>query len=107
MRGPLLYCLEQVDHCLAAGQNVDLRDIVLLVDAVLSPSFEPDLLGGVTVLRGFASLMMPDAGWADTLYQNVQGSLERPGGRLVGIRTVPYYAWANREAGAMQLWLRA
>jgi DUF1680 family protein len=100
-RGPLLYCLEQVDH-----PGIDLRDVVLPGDAALSAQYEPDLLGGVTVLRGFASLMLPDEGWADSLYRSVGEPRERPGGRVVGIRAVPYYAWANRGAGAMLVWVR-
>jgi DUF1680 family protein len=100
-RGPILYCLEQADH-----PDVDLRDLVLPPEAVLSPRFEPELLGGVTVLRGFASLMRPDEGWNETLYRTAGEGQERPGGWVVGIRAVPYYAWANREPGAMRVWLR-
>jgi len=108
MRGPLLYCLEQVDHRPTDGREVDLRDVVLPMDAVMSPRFEPDLLGGVAVLHGSASLMPPDAAWVDALYRSVdEQPLERSGGWQIGIRAVPYYSWANREAGAMQVWLRA
>jgi DUF1680 family protein len=107
MRGPLLYCLEQVDHRPAGGRDIDLRDLVLPADAALSPRFEPDLLGGVTVLRGFATLMRPGRGWEKTLYQAAGEAEEEPGGWVVGFRAVPYYAWANREAGAMRVWVRA
>jgi DUF1680 family protein len=101
MRGPLLYCLEQVDH-----PDINLRNLVLPAEAALSPQFEPELLGGVTVLRGFADLRLPDAGWAQALYRPAEEQGERPGGWVVGIRAIPYYAWANRAAGAMRVWLR-
>jgi DUF1680 family protein len=101
MRGPLLYCLEGIDH-----PGIDVRDVVLPADAVLSPDFEPDLLGGVIVLRGSAGLMLPDVGWTDRLYRAADRSRERPANRAVNICAVPYYAWANRETGAMRVWLR-
>jgi DUF1680 family protein len=44
MRGPLLYCAEQVDN-----HDVDLRDLVL-DGKEPTVRFEPDLLGGVAVL---------------------------------------------------------
>jgi DUF1680 family protein len=45
MRGPLVYCLESVDH------EGDLDDIALSVGAEWETEFAPDLIGGVTVLR--------------------------------------------------------
>jgi hypothetical protein len=47
MRGPILYCLKEIDH-----PDLDLKDIVLPADAPLSAEFVPDLLGSVAVLRG-------------------------------------------------------
>ena len=95
MRGPLLYCLEQVDHA-----DIDLRDLVLPAEALFATEFRAGLLGDVTVLCGDADCAAPDVGWAGRLYRHVEA---RSG---VAITAIPYYAWANRAPGAMQVWLR-
>lgn len=77
-RGPLVYCLEEADN----GARV--RDLAIPPDAGFSTGFERDLLGGVTVVRGRARL----------------------DGREVSFTAIPYYAWANRGAGAMAVWLK-
>lgn len=94
-RGPLIYCLEQCD------QTEPLHRLVLPPAAVLTSQFEPDLLGGVVVLRGTAAAL-DDADWVDTLYRP-----HPPATRPAPLMAIPYYAWANREPGAMQVWLRA
>ena len=101
MRGPILYCLEQVDH-----PDVDLRDVVLPADAVLSVEYCPDLLGGVAVLRGQGIVTPPDEGWTGRLYRSASTRQEQPCSQAIGLRAIPYYAWANREPGAMRVWLR-
>ena len=96
LRGPLLYCVEGVDH-----PGVDLRDLALVAGA----EYAAGLLGGVLAVRGPARVLPPGAGWAGQLY--------RPAGAEAGpaqdtaLTAVPYYAWANRAPGAMQVWLRA
>jgi len=91
-RGPVVYCLEAVDN----GGSV--RDIALPREAKLEARFEPDLLGGVTVLRGKALRRKP-VEWGDVLYQPVPQSEE------ISIVAVPYHAWDNREPGEMLVWL--
>jgi hypothetical protein len=102
VRGPILYCLEQVDH-----PDVDLRDIVLPAGAALSAEFRPDFLGGVAVLRGRGQILPPDEGWTGRLYRSAHAQSEGLNGQEIGLRAIPYYAWANREPGAMRVWLRA
>ncbi|BDI31626.1 hypothetical protein CCAX7_36770 [Capsulimonas corticalis] len=96
-RGPLVYCLEQIDH-----DGVDVRDIVLSDDAI-GIDFQKELLGGVTVLRAAGNVLDRSA-WAAGAY------LDRaPGGspgQAIAVTAVPYYAWANREAGSMTVWVR-
>jgi len=101
-RGPILYCVEQVDN-----PGVELRDVVLPADAAFSTSFRPDLLGGVTVLSTRAEAAAPDESWGDRLYRarRDRGEGQRTDAR--NLTAVPYYAWANRESGAMQVWLRS
>src|SRR5262245_4541741 len=61
-RGPLIYCLEQVDH------EVPLSRIALPEEAELAAQFEPELLGGVVAIDGSAEAL-DDAGWDGTLYR--------------------------------------
>lgn len=76
-RGPLLYCLEGVDHAgLAPGTLHDLT----LGPEPLTTRFDPDLLGGAVDLRGRA---------AD--------------GRA--LRFVPYFLWGNRGATGMTVFV--
>jgi DUF1680 family protein len=101
MRGPILYCLEQVDH-----PDLNLRDIILPADEPLSAELRPNLLGGVAVLRGRGIVIPPDEGWTGKLYRSGSHSSAVSNGQEADICAVPYYAWANREPGAMRVWLR-
>jgi DUF1680 family protein len=100
-RGPLVYCLEGVDH-----PGRDLRDLVLPTGAELEPSFDPELLGGVAMVRA-AGLAAPPAGWAERLYRRATAGGPRSTAEPVPLRAIPYYAWANREPGPMQVWTRS
>lgn len=102
MRRPLLYCVEQVDN-----PGVDLRALVVLKDTTYSAVFEPELLDGITVLRGTALASHIPDGWADRLYRARGAYGAGPKGRKVQITGIPYYAWANRDPGPMLVWLRA
>ncbi|MFI8229976.1 glycoside hydrolase family 127 protein [Streptomyces sp. NPDC085900] len=99
-RGPLVHCLEQVDH---PGGGLD--DIVLDTSRPLAVKHRPDLLGGVTtVVAAGRRRRTPDRGWwpyasADT------ATAPEPDGEPVELTAIPYYAWANREDGSMRVWL--
>jgi DUF1680 family protein len=95
-RGPLIYCIEQADY-----PDADVWDIILPDEAALTPEFRPDLLGGVTVLRGQASVM-DTRGWDGTLYATARSTPLRA---TIPLTAIPYYAWANREPGPMQVWI--
>ncbi len=101
MRGPLVYCVEGVDH-----PGADLDSLVLLPEAGFAHVFQPDLLGGVVIVQGYAGIAPPDEPWGDRLYRRVDPapSQLQPTIRLTAI---PYYAWANREPGPMRVWLRS
>ena len=79
MRGPIVYCLEAVDH-----PGADVSRLTLPRKADLRAEHRPELLGGVTVLQGTAL-----AGGKDS----------------VTLTAAPYYAWANRTQGAMTVWI--
>jgi DUF1680 family protein len=82
-RGPLVYVMEGVDN---GGKALDLT---LPLDAALTPSSRPDLLGGVTVLTGMGTRVGSDG-----------TSQPAP------VTAIPYYAWANRGRGEMAVWIK-
>ncbi|MCR6633471.1 beta-L-arabinofuranosidase domain-containing protein [Devosia sp.] len=92
-RGPLLYCLE-------GGDNE--RPIASLSIATTKGAERVALDGapGIVGLRlsGYADDM---EAWGGKLYQS------RPAAtKAATLTAVPYYAWANRAAGDMQVWVR-
>lgn len=102
-RGPLLYCVEAADHPIG-----DVRDFVLPDDSPLVAAFRPDLLeGGVMVVTADAELESAAPGWEGALYRRLDSLAgDRAGRSLVTMTAIPYFAWANRGAGAMTVWLR-
>ncbi|WP_370102897.1 glycoside hydrolase family 127 protein [Streptacidiphilus sp. MAP12-20] len=97
-RGPLVYCLEQVDH---PGGGLD--DVVLDADAPLTVKQRPDLLGGVSVVvaSGHRRPARQEPGWWPYRRAEPQATVGEP----LELTAIPYYAWANREAGSMRVWL--
>ncbi|MEU9452402.1 beta-L-arabinofuranosidase domain-containing protein [Streptomyces sp. NPDC048277] len=98
-RGPLVYCLEQTDQ--PGGPDPD--DLALDPGAPLTVHRQPQLLGGVTTVSAVGTLPVASesAGWP---YRPL-GTGEPRSGERVALTAVPYYAWANRGAGAMRVWL--
>jgi uncharacterized protein len=79
MRGPLVYCLEGVDH------DFSVSGAALPDGAEVAAEHRQDLLGGVTVLRGQAL--------AD-------------GKKPAPFTAVPCYAWQNRGKTEMTVWIQ-
>ena len=97
-RGPLVYCLEQADH---AGMT--LADLEIDVGAPLSSAWEPERLGGVAVIHG-RGWEVDTSAWRGRLYRPL-GSAPPASRRPAALTAIPYYAWANREPGAMRVWI--
>jgi DUF1680 family protein len=93
-RGPVVYCLEEVDN------GADLDGVCLPRTAALRARSRRDLLGGVTVITAAARRRSP-AGWTGALYR--PASSKAVATRLTA---VPYYAWCNRRPGEMLVWVR-
>ncbi len=74
-RGPLVYCFEGIDN---GGHILDRK---LPDDMDFTAGFQPDLLGGITVIQGSAA----------------DGSTH--------LTAIPYYAWSHRGIGEMAVWL--
>lgn len=91
-RGPLVHCLEGVDH------DGPVQDLVLPRDAVLRE--EPGADGAaVVIVADGAALTTPHG--ADALYRGTP-----PDSRPARIRAVPYSGWGNRGATSMRVWIR-
>ena len=100
-RGPLLYCMEQVDQ----PSGVALADVALNLGPGSGSHFQSeyrsDLLGGVVLLR-HDGVVYDRSGSEGRLYPRYTG--QPPRTRQVPLTFIPYYAWANRQATGMQVW---
>lgn len=94
-RGPVVYCLEQVDN------GSDVNALVLPKAARVGEQWNPKLLGGVVALSAKAVREVNGAGGKE-LY-----TVTRPKRKAAKVRAVPYYAWANRGGGEMTVWIRS
>ena len=93
-RGPMVYCLEEVDN------GADLADIALPHAARLTAKWNPRLLGGCVTIRGQA-LRRDNHDWSPDLYRAVASKRNR-----VVLRAIPYCLWNNRKPGEMRVWIR-
>ena len=94
-RGPIVYCLEETDN----GKNLHL--LRRGPDPSAETCWEPDTLGGVVTVRT-AGLRETEDWPEDRLYDY----REAPEARPTELKWIPYYAWANRSAGEMRVWIR-
>jgi hypothetical protein len=102
-RGPLIYCLEQVDQ----------EDRGSIFDVALSPSsgpnwgftweFRPDLLGGIVLLKHKGTAAAKPLS-QEPLYRTLERTPHSEG-KEVNLTFIPYYAWANRIQGTMEVWI--
>jgi len=86
-RGPIVYAAEWPDN---PGGRV--RNLVLSENAKLTAEFRPDLLNGVEVVKARAFSLAYDQ----------QGKINK---QEQDFMAIPYYAWANRGAGEMIVWI--
>lgn len=92
-RGPIIYCLEQVDH------TVLIHLLRLPGEAELTPTFLPEFSGGMVVIS--AEARVTDlTNWENSIYH-----LDPPTFMPAKLLAIPYFAWDNRQAGAMQVWI--
>jgi len=79
-RGPIVYCLEEVDN------GPELWEIKLPKESKLTTEYHPELLGGVVVVKG-------------------KGIAQKGKASEVDFAAVPYYSWNNRGADQMIVWI--
>jgi len=84
-RGPLVYTAEFVDN----GGRV--TNLVLDDQAPLAAEWRPGLLNGVEVVTGTGTAVSMRGG--------------SPVSRTVPLTLIPYYGWAHRGKGEMEVWL--
>lgn len=84
-RGPLVYCAEWTDN------DGKVSNLVLPDGAALTAEMRPDLLNGVVVVKGEAEAVREKAGKVVS--------------EKTAITLIPYYAWANRGRGEMEVWI--
>lgn len=86
-RGPIVYAAEWPD-----SPDKHVRNLLLSNNDKLKAEFRPALLGGVEVIEGKAESYRYDAD------HRLQHSEEK-------FTAIPYYAWANRGPGQMEVWI--
>jgi len=86
-RGPIVFCAEWPDN------NGKTHGLILPDSAKLTSQFRKDMLGGIEVIKGKA--LVAKIGEA-------KKPLEKSEHELV---LIPYYAWAHRGKGEMDVWL--
>jgi len=95
-RGPVIYCVEGADNPWG-----DVWDLEISKDAELKEEYR-DILGGVVVVKGKGYLNDPK-GWKELYLTPEEVSSLR---KEVEFVAIPYYAWANRTPGPMEVWIK-
>ena len=86
-RGPLVYCVEHADN---AGE---VTNIIVPGNTVFTAAYDPSLLNGVVTIKGEVPVVK--------LAANGEGvTTEKQ-----AITAIPYFSWANRGKGEMEVWL--
>uniref|UniRef100_A0A7C3RMU1 Glycoside hydrolase family 127 protein n=1 Tax=Dictyoglomus thermophilum TaxID=14 RepID=A0A7C3RMU1_DICTH len=95
-RGPIVYCMEQVDNSWGDPRYMEISEYNL--KAELS-----EILGGIVTIKGKGKIINSRI-WESNLYlpkEEVEKNKKE-----VEFIAIPYYAWANREKGPMTVWIR-
>jgi uncharacterized protein len=101
-RGPMIYCMEGLDQ----EKGTDLSDVLIRVTAgenEFQDEYVASLLDGVVVLHHNGAehvISSADEG----LYAAMGPTPAKT--RPAKLTFIPYYAWANRQPTAMQVWTR-
>ena len=97
-RGPLVYCLEEIDN------GARLANVCIPATSELEAAFDSGLFSGVTVITGEALRIEPTEA-SQTLYRH--HSQVDYGRTAFTFKALPYYLWANRDPGEMRVWIRS
>ena len=101
-RGPVVYCMEQLDQ----PDGAALSDLSIALTETVNKDFQADyqasLLGGVMVLHHDGAAYEVSSA-QEPLYAPVSAITRRM--RPENLTLIPYYVWANRKETAMQVWV--
>lgn len=86
-RGPLVYCFEHADN------DGKAMNIVLSDKAVFKTEFKSELLNGIVVIQ------------AQAMIANISADGASVGTVIKTVTAIPFYSWANRGNGQMQVWI--
>src|SRR5699024_1196655 len=94
-RGPFVYCLEEEDN----GENLHLNSITN--QQVTEKQVEDSALGDIDLLETNGQKQKRANEWNERLYQKYATKE----GEQPQLTFIPYYTWANRSSGQMQVWV--
>lgn len=86
-RGPIVYCLEGDDN------DGSVADCVVADDATITAQTDE------TTFKGNPMVTLDIAGGKAIYTNNALGTEAKP------LKAIPYYAWANRDLGEMEVWI--
>lgn len=92
-RGPIVYCIEEIDN------SENLAALYITSDQYKA-KFEKDLLNGVVTLTTNGEKIEWRANEELYTFENGRLTTEK-----ILIKAIPYFAWNNRTAGEMLVWL--
>jgi DUF1680 family protein len=99
-RGPIVFCMEHIDQR-DEGVGMNLAGYSVEQRKPTTEHYDAELLDGVMVLTHPASISNT-AAISDLYFSaNTPSPPEKP----TTVRLIPYYAWANRQPAAMQVWI--
>ncbi|CAI9403204.1 Non-reducing end beta-L-arabinofuranosidase [Aestuariimicrobium sp. T2.26MG-19.2B] len=98
-RGPVVYCVEQVD----LGESAQVDD--LRIDPTVAVNEQADQPAGEDAIA--PPLAVSATAWTDArpLLRDALAEEERSDEHQVDVRLVPFATWGNRGPGAMRIWL--
>ncbi len=95
MKGPLVYCLEEVDN------EANLPAYFINTASELTESYDDKLLGGSMVLECEGKKVIQDGWNPDELYSEQKAEFANK-----KMTFIPYPYWGNRRTGEMLVWIK-
>ncbi len=86
-RGPIVYCVEEFDN------DGNVMNLYIPDNTRFTADYRPGMLGGIVTLSGNAEALDRGADQQSIVSKDIE------------MTAIPYYAWANRGAGEMTVWL--
>jgi DUF1680 family protein len=86
-RGPLVYCFEHNDN------DGSVMNILVPDNSIFKTEFKPNMLNGVVIIKGKAPVISATSDGLSVV------------SNMKTITGIPYFSWANRGQGQMQVWM--